>query len=98
LANFYKKHRQFRFDGYRREQKAEDSLVKKLLRKEKGVTVFWGSGTSFFGSQETKSTLRGQGAPAKRFLKAVVRHPHVARVVIVDEYRSSKVDIYSMSR
>ncbi|KAJ3410304.1 hypothetical protein HDV05_003960, partial [Chytridiales sp. JEL 0842] len=98
LFDHFKSHRSIRFDVYRREQKAQDTLVTKLVRGERDTTVFWGSGTTFFASKNTLQNLRGPPAPAKWFLRAVVRHHLVKRVVLVDEYRSSTIDPYTLTR
>lgn len=42
--------------------------------------------------------LRGSPAPAKKFLYAVVKHHLVKKVVFVDEYRTSTIDPYSLTR
>ncbi len=83
---------------YVREQKAKDSLVRKLVCNKPRTTVFWGSGTTFFASPKATENLRGSPAPAKKFLRAVTKHPFVRKVVIVDEYRSSTIDPYTMTR
>ncbi|KAJ3414538.1 hypothetical protein HDV05_006452 [Chytridiales sp. JEL 0842] len=98
LFDHFKSHRKIRLTTYVKEKKAEDFLVKKLVRGQPNTTVFWGSGTKFFASPTVSTNLRGTPAPAKRFMRAVAGHYLVEKLVLVDEYRSSTIDPYSLER
>lgn len=91
LSDHFLVNRKDRFTTYVLEKKAEDSLIKKLVRHQKNVVIGWGSGSEFMANPKVVSRLGGEPAPVKKFYRAVQKHRSVKCLIRVDEYLTSQM-------
>ena len=91
----YAAHRIWRRDCDIKKNRACDTLVKKLTGGKENVTVFWGSGSTFFSKNASMANVKDLTPASVGFKRAVERHRLVKQVILLDEYGSSKYDPYS---